>query len=100
MVKLELEFSELDYDMLLEKLLPLMGDQLRNSGNPLGMLLSNGMPTGMAKKILSTVPQNQKDALLCDLINSNSTKMKQKVEKKAVERGIRVNINRIHAERK
>lgn len=99
MIKLELELSEVDYNALLD-LLPMMGDQLRRSGNPLGMLLSNGMSGGMAKKLLATVPQNQKDALVCDLINGNSERIKKKAEQSADQRGIRVKISRIHASSK
>lgn len=97
MVKLELELSELDYGAMLERLLPMMGDQLRSSGNPLGMLLSNGMPTSMARHLLATVPQEQKDALLCDLINGNSAKMSKKAEQSAAKQGIHVKVERIHA---
>lgn len=100
MIKLEMEISDLDYELLLEKLMPYMGEHLRKSGNPLGMLLSNGMSSGMAKRVLSSVPQSQKDALICDLINSNSAKMAQKVEQTAAQQGVDVRIPRIHASTK
>lgn len=100
MMKLELEISDVDYNALLEKLLPYMGDHLRNSGNPLGMLLSNGMSSGMAKRVLATVPQSQKDALVCDLINGNSGKLIQKAESAAAQQGVRLKVSKIHASSK
>ncbi|MCQ2443450.1 MAG: hypothetical protein MJ077_10155 [Oscillospiraceae bacterium] len=100
MIKLELELTEVDYNSLMEQLLPYMGDHLRNNGNPLGMLLSNGMSSSMAKRVLATVPQSQKDALVCDLINSNSVKMAQKAEDSAAKHGIAVKISSIHASSK
>lgn len=97
MLKLELEISELDYESLLDTLLPLIGDQLRNSGNPLGMLLSNGMSSGMAKKILSTLPREQVDGLVADVINGNSRKLIDKVEEAASQNHIGVKVAAIHA---
>lgn len=97
MLKLELEINELDYKALVEYLLPLMGDQLRGSGNPLGMLLSNGMSAGMAKRILDTVPRQQVDALIADVINSNNTRLAGKIEETAEQNHIGIKVNSIHA---
>lgn len=97
MLKLELEISELDYKTLVDYLLPLMGDQLRSSGNPLGMLLSNGMSAGMAKRILDTVPNQQVDALIADVINGNSLHLAGKIEEAAEQNHVGIKVNSIHA---
>lgn len=88
MIKLELELTDLNYDAMLETLLPRMTEQLRNSGNPVGMLLSNGMGAGMAKKILSTMSQQQKDQLIVDMLNANKGKLITKAENLAAQNGI------------
>lgn len=88
MIKLELELTDLNYDAMLETLLPRMTEQLRNSGNPVGMLLSNGMGAGMAKKILSTMSQQQKDQLIVDMLNANKGKLITKAEELAAQNGI------------
>ncbi len=88
MIKLELELTDLNYDAMLETLLPRMTEQLRNSGNPVGMLLSNGMGTGMAKKVLSTMSQQQKDQLIADMLNANKGKLITKAEDLAAQNGI------------
>ncbi|MCD7844052.1 MAG: hypothetical protein LUG17_05465 [Clostridiales bacterium] len=96
MIKLELEISEVDYETLLN-LLPQMGEQLLQSGNPVGMLLSNGMSTGMAKRVLSTLSQEQKDRLAADLINSNSRKLIDKTEELARQNGVGLKIASVEA---
>ncbi|MCD8051750.1 MAG: hypothetical protein LUE89_08745 [Clostridiales bacterium] len=96
MIKLELEISKVDYETLLN-LLPQMGEQLRQSGNPVGMLLSNGMSAGMAKKVLSTLSQEQKDRLAADLINGNSRKLIDKTEELAQQNGVGLKIASLEA---
>ncbi|MCD8353487.1 MAG: hypothetical protein LUC47_04135 [Clostridiales bacterium] len=96
MIKLELEISEVDYETLLN-LLPQMGEQLRQSGNPVAMLLSNGMSAGMAKKVLSTLSQEQKDRLAADLINGNSRKLIDKTEELAQQNGVGLKIASLEA---
>ncbi|MCD7929858.1 MAG: hypothetical protein LUF86_06835 [Clostridiales bacterium] len=96
MIKLELEISEVEYETLLD-LLPQMGEQLRQSGNPVGMLLSNGMSSGMARRVLSTLSQEQKDKLAADLINGNSQKLIDKTEGLAWQNGVGLKIASLEA---
>ncbi|MCD8147887.1 MAG: hypothetical protein LUD84_11550 [Clostridiales bacterium] len=96
MIKLELEISEVEYETLLD-LLPQMGEQLRQSGNPVGMLLSNGMSSGMARRVLSTLSQEQKDKLAADLINGNSQKLIDKTEELARQNGVGLKIASLEA---
>lgn len=97
MLKLEIEISELDYLALIQTALPLMQEHLRNSGNPLGMLLSNGMPASMAQRLLANVPQEQIDALVADMINGNSSKMTSKLEQEASKNGVAIKIASLRA---
>ena len=48
MIKLEIDIDDLNYDDLMEQYLPVMAEKLRASGNPVAMLISNGMPAAMA----------------------------------------------------
>lgn len=97
MIELKVEISEVDYTALLDNLLPLLRDQLRESGNPLGMLLSNGMSAGMAKKVISTLPKGQMDALTADLINGNSKKLVAEAEKLAKQNNIDIKVASVSA---
>lgn len=71
MIKLEIEVRDIDYDSLIEQYLPVMTERLRETGNPVAMLLSNGMPASMAKMILKKLPPATKDQLTADLVNTN-----------------------------
>lgn len=97
MIKLELEVSELDYEALVDSLLPLMGDHLRSSGNPVGMLLSNGMSGGMAKRILRGMPKEQVEGLVADTINANSAKLSRKAEQIAAQQNVHVKVGAVRA---
>ena len=42
MIRLTIELEDMDFDDLIHRYLPVIGEQLRSSGNPLGALLSGG----------------------------------------------------------
>ncbi len=100
MIKVELTVDELDYGSLVEQFLPELAEKLRASGNPVGMLLSNGMPAAMAKGIVAGLPQTAKDKLAADLINGNAAQIRQKAEQAAAEKGIRLRVESVRAEAK
>ncbi len=100
MLKLELELTDLNYDVMLEQLLPRLTEQLRNSGNPVGMLLTSGMGSGMAKKIIAGLSQEQKDKLLADMLNANSAALIAKAEGFAAQNGIQGRVVSIKASAK
>ena len=43
MIKLEMELSDIDYEVLVKEILPKVADRLRQNGSPLAPLLSGGM---------------------------------------------------------
>ncbi|MBP1736462.1 MAG: hypothetical protein H6Q60_343 [Oscillospiraceae bacterium] len=100
MIKLELELEALDYDALMDQFLPAMIDKLRQTGNPVALLISNGMPAAMAKGILHKLPQDVKDQLTADLINSYGGKLAEQAELFAQQQGISVKVRSVgaHAE--
>ncbi|MEA4965322.1 MAG: hypothetical protein VB055_05815 [Oscillospiraceae bacterium] len=98
MIELKLTVDELDYDGLLERYLPLMTEKLRESGSPVGMLLSNGMPASMAKKIIAGLPKATKDKLTADLLNANEEKLREALEQFATEQGVSLRVGSIRAE--
>lgn len=97
MIKLELEISELDYEALLDRLLPLMGDQLRSSGNPLGMLLSNGTSASVLKELLRGLPYSQVETFIVDALNGNSKKIIRLAEETAAQQQVAVKIDSFRA---
>ena len=97
MIKLEMDIDNLNYDDLMEQYLPVMAEKLRESGNPVAMLISNGMPANMAKKIVNGLSQDKKDALAADLLNTYSKKLIDAATAYAVRNGVGITISKIHA---
>ena len=98
MIQLTINLSDLDYDSLLSQYLPQMTEKLRESGNPVAMLLSNGMPASMAQNIVRGLPQNVKDQLAADLLNTNAKKLMGKIEQTARANGVGVSVSNLRAE--
>lgn len=98
MIRMTVELDDVDFDTLIDQYLPLIGDQLRASGNPVGMLLSNGMSAGMAKGILRTLSQDKKEQLAADLVNGNSAKICSAIESAAAQKGIQIKAKKLEAQ--
>ena len=98
MIRIEMTIDELDYDSLLDQYLPVIAEKLRETGNPVGMLLSNGMPASMAKSIVAGLPQSTKDKLAADLLNANARQLCRSVEEAAAGKGVHVRVGTVHAE--
>jgi hypothetical protein len=97
MVKIEFELTDIDYDSLIEEYLPVLTERLRQSGNPVAMLLSNGMPSSMAKMILKKLPPATKDQLTADLINSNKDQLVKLLKDTARTQNVRLEITGLNA---
>ncbi|SHI16446.1 hypothetical protein SAMN02745823_02931 [Sporobacter termitidis DSM 10068] len=97
MIKIEIELKDIDYDSLIEQFLPVMTERLRQSDNPVAMLLSNGMPASMAKMILKKLPPATKDQLTADLINTNKDQVVQLLKEAAQSQNIRLEISDLSA---
>lgn len=93
MVKLEIELEELDYDMLIDQFLPQLTQHLRASGNPIGMLLSNGMTASVARTVLRSLSQEQKDQLTCDLLNNSKERLISSLEEGLAQKGFHLKVH-------
>lgn len=96
MLKLELELSNLDYESLLEVILPLAGDKLNNEA--LGAMLGSGASSAMAKAALRMMPQEKKDRMTAELINRNADKICTAIESAAAKNGVFCRIRTVSAE--
>ncbi|MGM9618693.1 MAG: hypothetical protein ACI3W8_02475 [Oscillospiraceae bacterium] len=88
MLKLELELSDIDYEALAERLLPLLGDKL-----PLG-----GASSAMAKAALSALPQQRKDRMAAELINGNAGSIAGAIQRAAAQNGVNCRVSGLRAE--
>ena len=98
MIKLELYVEELDYESLVETLMPLVGEKMKGSGNPIGNLLSAGMPISMVQGVIGSLPKAKKDKMAADFINSRADDVCRKLENTAKKHGIDLELASIHAE--
>ena len=53
MIKLEMELSDIDYEVLVKEILPKVADRLKQNGSPLAPLLSDSVRDRMAAEILN-----------------------------------------------
>lgn len=97
MITLQVQLDDLDYDMLVERFLPALTEQLRASGNPVGMLLSNGMSAELAKRVVKGLSREQKDRLAADLINGNQEKIRGSIEQAAAQKGVSLKVTAVQA---
>ena len=81
MIRLTIELEDVDFDVLIEHYLPVIGEHLRSSGNPLGALLSNGASASVAKGMLRALSTEKKEQLAADLINGNRQQLISSLEK-------------------
>lgn len=96
MIKLELELRELDYEALIERVLPLVGDRL--DGHALGHLLGSGPAAAMARAALVRMPQEKKDRMAASLVNENADRIAAALEDTAGKNGVRCRVRHVRAE--
>ena len=83
MVKLEIELSDIDYDQMLNTLLPKVQEKLGDN-SPLSSLLGGGL----AGSLFSLAGNATKDKMAAEVINMNADKLSEKMEEMAVKNGI------------
>ena len=98
MIELKLLVDEVDYDSLVETLLPLVQDKLRDSGGVLGGVLSGSpeMAAAMARRALRAMSQEKKDELV-QLVTKNRGILLQKGGELAEKNGIKLHLYDVSA---
>ncbi len=96
MLKLELELSAIDYEALIEKLLPLVGDRLENQS--VGRLLGSGASSAMARAALGMMSQEKKNRMAASLLNDNADKIAAAIESAAAKNGVSCRVRGVRAE--
>lgn len=97
MIRLTIELEDVDFDVLIEHYLPVIGEHLRSSGNPLGALLSNGASASVAKGMLRALSPEKKEQLAADLINGNRQQLISSLEKMAASQGFQARVRSLQA---
>ena len=99
-MELTVQISDLDYDSVAERLIPILEEQL--DGSFLGNLpfFPNGIPVRQAAGLIQRLPQAQKDAMLALYVNRNQEKIAAKLERFAAEQGVSVKVGTIKVNRR
>ena len=90
MVKLEIELTDIDYDLLLNTYLPKMQEKL-GENSPLTSL------GGLAGSLLGLAPDSMKDKMAAEVINANADKLSEKLEEMAAKNGISGKVRNLKA---
>ena len=97
MIRLTVELEDVDFDALIERYLPVIGDQLRQSGNPLGALLSGNGSASVAKGLLRSLSREKQEQLAAQLLNGNRDRLAAELEKLAAGQGFRIRVGALRA---
>lgn len=97
MIRLTIELEDMDFDALIDRYLPVIGEQLRSSGNPLGALLSGGASASVAKGLLRALSRAQQEQLAAELINSNRARLTASLEQLAADQGFQARVTSLQA---
>lgn len=92
MLELRVLVDNIDYSSLAEYLIPALAEKLRRdeSGGILGSVLAGNpdLASSMARKLLDTMSQEQKDQLVVQLLGKNRSKLLDKGNVLLHQRGI------------
>ena len=72
MIKLEMELSDIDYEVLVKEILPKVADRLKQNGSPLAPLLSGGM----AANVLLRASDSVRDRMAAEILNAAAPRTK------------------------
>lgn len=98
MLKLEVEINEIDYNLLIEKYLPIFIESLQKNNMAISSFIPNGLSSSIIKNIVTKLNYEQKNKLVADLINSNSIKISEKITEIAQKNDIVLTIDSLKAE--
>lgn len=97
MIRLTIELEDVDFDALIDRYLPVIGDQLRQSGNPLGTLLSGNASAAVAKGLLRSLSREKQEQLAAQLLNGNRDRLAAELEKLAAGQGFQARVRSLQA---
>ena len=77
MIKLEMELSDIDYEVLVKEILPKVADRLKQNGSPLAPLISGGM----AANVLLHASDSVRDRMAAEILNAAAPRLTGTLEK-------------------
>ena len=89
MLELRILVDDIDYDSIAEYLIPAVAEELRRGGTAAG---NPDVAASVARTVLGTMSQEQKDQLLVQLVTKNREKLLDKGNQAVRSRGIGVQL--------
>ena len=89
MIKLEMELSDIDYEVLVKEILPKVADRLKQNGS----LLSGGM----AANVLLRASDSVRDRMAAEILNAAAPRLTGTLEKLAADNGIPCKVQGLRA---
>ena len=90
MIKLEMELSDIDYEVLVKEILPKVADRLKQNGSP----LASG---GMAANVLLRASDSVRDRMAAEILNAAAPRLTGTLEKLAADNGIPCKVQGLRA---
>ena len=100
MLELRILVDDIDYDSIAEYLIPAVAEKLRREekGGILGNVLAGNpdVAASVARTVLGTMSQEQKDQLLVQLVTKNREKLLDKGNQAARSRGVEMRLHVVY----
>ncbi len=94
MIKLEMELSDIDYEVLVKEILPKVADRLKQNGSPLAPLLSGGMAANVQ---VLRASDSVRDRMAAEILNAAAPRLTGTLEKLAADNGIPCKVQGLRA---
>ena len=94
-MKIEVELEKVDYDNLIDVLMPVLAENAEKKKLPFGGLLGKKNTKKAAKKVASLIPDDKKEAYVVKTLNKNSRKIVHLIEDAAGKNGVKVRVKRV-----
>lgn len=93
MIKLEMELSDIDYEVLVKEILPKVADRLQQKGSPIAGVVSGGM----ASNLVLHAPNSVRDRAAAEIINAAAPRLTDELERVAAKNGIPCKVSNLRA---
>ena len=93
MIKLEMELSDIDYEVLVKEILPKVADRLQQKGSPIAGVVSGGM----ASNLVLHAPNSVRDRAAAEIINAAAPRLTEELERLAANNGIPCRVSNLRA---
>lgn len=96
-MELTLKVSNVDYNSIAQKLLPILEKKLADGSIPGGALVSGLLTADRATSVLNMLPQSTKDSLLVQYVKQNQTQIARQLEQFAASEGVGLQVDQVIA---